>query len=86
MKVTSVAADNNVAFKDCAPFTRRVTHVNEERFDTTKDFDITIDVWENTVLVNDMRKWALNRRMIKRGSPNGYDPNENISSYRIYKF
>ena len=40
MKVTSVAADNNVAFKDCAPFTRRVTHVNEERFDTTKDFDI----------------------------------------------
>ena len=45
MKVTSVAADNNVAFKDCAPFTRRVTHVNEERFDTTKDFDITMPMY-----------------------------------------
>ena len=45
MKVTSVAVDNNVAFKDCAPFTRRVTHVNEERFDTTKDFDITMPMY-----------------------------------------
>ena len=53
---------------------------------TDKDFNITVDVRENTVFVNDMRKWALNRRMIKRGSPNGYDPNENISSYRICKF
>ena len=41
---------------------------------------------ENAVLVNDMKKWVLNRRMEKRGSSNGYDPNENISSCRIYKF
>ena len=53
---------------------------------TNKGFDITVDVRENAVLVSDMKKWVLNRRMIKRGSPNGYDPNENISSYRIYKF
>ena len=45
MKVTSVAVGNNVAFKDCAPFTRCVTHINEERFDTTKDFDITIPMY-----------------------------------------
>ena len=24
--------------------------------------------------------------MIKRDSPNGYDPNENISSYRISRY
>ena len=45
MKVTSVAVGNNVAFKDCVPFTRCVTHINEERFDTTKDFDITIPMY-----------------------------------------
>ena len=53
---------------------------------TDNCFDITVDVRENTVLVNDMKKSVVNRMMIKRGSPNGYDPNENISSYRIYKF
>ena len=53
---------------------------------TDKGFDITVDARENAVLINDMKKWVLNRRMIKRGSPNGYDPNENISSYRIFKF
>ena len=53
---------------------------------TDKGFDIRVDVTENAVLINDMKKWVLNRRMIKRDSPNGYDPNENISSYRIYKF
>ena len=49
-------------------------------------FDIIADVRENAVLINDMKKSVLNRRIIKRGSPNGYDPNENISSYTIYKF
>ena len=49
-------------------------------------FDITTDVRENAVLINDMKKWVLNRRMIKRGSPKGYDPNENISFCRICKF
>ena len=53
---------------------------------TDKGFDITFDVRENAVLINDMKKWVLNRRMKKRGSPNGYDPNENMSSYRICKF
>ena len=45
MKVTSVAVDTNVAFKDCAPFTRCITHTNEKRFDTTKDFDITMPMY-----------------------------------------
>ena len=53
---------------------------------TDKGFGIRVDVRENAVLINDMKKWVLNRRVIKRDSPNGYDPNENISSYRIYKF
>ena len=31
-----------------------------------KGFDITVDVRENTVLVNDMKKWVINTRMIKK--------------------
>ena len=42
---------------------------------TDKGFDITVDLRKNAVLINDMNKWVLNRRMIKRSSPNGYDPN-----------
>ena len=30
IKVAAVAADTNVAFKNCAPFTRCVTHINDE--------------------------------------------------------
>ena len=37
---------------------------------TDKGFDNTVDVTENAVLVNDMKKWVLTRRMIKRGSLN----------------
>ena len=32
---------------------------------TEKGFDITVDVRENAVLINDMKNWVLNRRMIK---------------------
>ena len=53
---------------------------------TDQGFDITVDVKKNAVLINNMKKCVLNRRMIKKDSPNGYDPNEHISSYRIYKF
>ena len=45
MKVTSVGVDTNVAFKDCAPFTRCITHINEKRFDTTKGCDITMPMY-----------------------------------------
>ena len=30
-----------------------------------KGFDITVDVSENAVLVNDMKKWVINRGMIQ---------------------
>ena len=34
IKVAAIAADTNVAFKDCAPFTRCVTHINDEHAET----------------------------------------------------
>ena len=40
IKVAAVAADTNVAFKNCAPFTRCVTHVNDEHVETAENLDI----------------------------------------------
>ena len=40
IKIADIAADTNVAFKNCAPFTRRVTHINDEHIETVEDSDI----------------------------------------------
>ena len=31
-----------------------------------KDFDIAVNVSKNAVLINDMKKWVINRKMIKK--------------------
>ena len=40
IKVADVAADTNVAFKNYAPFTRCLTHINDEHVETAKNLDI----------------------------------------------
>ena len=45
IKVTAVAADTNVAFKNCAPFTRCVTHVNDEQVEKAENLDIIIPMY-----------------------------------------
>ena len=39
---------------------------------------------ENAVLINDIRKWLLSRKMIDRIG-NDYGANEDICTFRIYK-
>ena len=39
IKVTNIAADANVAFKNCPPFTRCVTHINDEHIETAENVD-----------------------------------------------
>ena len=39
IKVADVAANTNVAFKNCAPFTRCVTHINDEHVKTAENLD-----------------------------------------------
>ena len=48
-----------------------------------KGFDITINNIEHAVLVEDMKKWVLHRRVNERQC---YNPNDRISTYRIYRF
>ena len=45
IKVAGVAADTNVAFKNCAPFTRCVTHINDEHAETAENLDIIMHMY-----------------------------------------
>ena len=40
MKVTNIAADTNVAFKNCALFTRCVTHINDKHVEIAQYLNI----------------------------------------------
>ena len=44
-EVAAVAADANVAFKNCAPFTRCVTHINDEHVETAENLDIIMHMY-----------------------------------------
>ena len=45
LKVADVAANTNVAFKNCAPFTRCVTHINDEHVETAENVDIIMPMY-----------------------------------------
>ena len=48
-----------------------------------KGFDIRIGNIINVVLVEDMKKWVLHRKVNIRQN---YHPNDTVSTYRIYRF
>ena len=45
IKVADIVADANVAFKNCAPFTRCVTHISDEHVETAENLDIIMPVY-----------------------------------------
>ena len=45
IKVTNIGADTNAAFKNCAPFTRYVTHINDEYVKTAEKLDIIMPMY-----------------------------------------
>ena len=45
MKVADVAANTNIAFKNCAPFTRYVTHIIDEHVETAENLDIIMPMY-----------------------------------------
>ena len=45
IKFTGIATDTNVAFKNCAPFTSCVTHVNDEHVETAENLDIIMALY-----------------------------------------
>ena len=45
IKVAAVAADTNVAFKNCAPVTSCVTHINDGHVETAENLDIIMPMY-----------------------------------------
>ena len=45
IKVTGIAADTNVAFENCAPFTRCITHIIDEHVETAENLDIIMPMY-----------------------------------------
>ena len=45
IKVADFAANNNVAFKNCAPFTRCITRINDEHVQTAENLDIIMPIY-----------------------------------------
>ena len=46
IKVAGVAANINAAFKNCALFTRCVTHINDEHVEAIENLDIIISMYD----------------------------------------
>ena len=44
IQVADVAANTNIAFKNCAPFTRCVTHINDEHVETAENLDVVMSM------------------------------------------
>ena len=45
INVTNIGAGTNVGFKNCAPFTRCVIHINYEHIETAKNLDIIMPMY-----------------------------------------
>ena len=45
INVEDIAANTNVAFKNCALFTRYVTHINNKHVETPENLDITMSMF-----------------------------------------
>ena len=45
IKIADVTANTKVEFKNCAPFTRCVTHINDEHVETAENLDIIMPMY-----------------------------------------
>ena len=45
IKIADIAADTNVAFRNCAPFTRCATYVNDKHVETAENLDIIMPMY-----------------------------------------
>ena len=50
IKIADIAAGTNVAFKNCDPFTRCVTHINDEHVETAENLDIIMPMYNLTTM------------------------------------
>ena len=81
-------ADNaNVCFKNCAPFTRCVTHINDEHLETTEDLDIIMPMYNLLEYSDNYEESSGSLYQFKRDEfpPNSGNVSEDTSSSFKYK-
>ena len=91
IKVTGIAEDTDVAFKNCAPFTRRVTHINDEHVETAENLDIIMPMYNSIEYSDNYADSSGSLYQFKRdesptndnGSPNNVDSDN--STFFKYK-
>ena len=69
IKVSAVAADTNVVFKNCAPFTRYVTHINNEHIDTAEYLDNTMAMYNSIEYSDNYSDTSGNLYQFRRDEP-----------------
>ena len=45
IKIAGINADTNVEFKNCTPFTRCVSHINDEHVETAENLEIIMPMY-----------------------------------------
>ena len=81
-------ADNaNACFKKCAPFTRCVTHINDEHLETAEDLDIIMPMYNLLEYSDNYEESSGSLYQFKRDEfpPNNGNVSEDTSSSFKYK-
>ena len=79
IKVADVAANANVAFKNCAPFTRCVTHINDQHVETAENLDIVMPMYNLTEYSDNYADSSGSLYQFKRDEPPINDPGSTLN-------
>ena len=76
IKIADIATDANVAFKNCGPFTRCATHINDENVETAENLDIIMPMYNLIEYSDNYANSSGSLYQFKRGeSPMNNDGN-----------
>ena len=81
-------ANTDVAFKNCAPFTRRITHINDEHLETAENLDIIMPMYNLLEYSDNYEDSSGSLYQFKRDEQNvGDNVNiDNVSTYASSSF
>ena len=80
IKIADIAADANVAFKNCAPFTESVTHINDEHIETAENFDIIMPMYN---LIEYSDNYADSSGSLYQLKRDGYPTNDDGNTLNV---
>ena len=80
IKVADVAANTNVSFKNCAPFSRCVTHINDEHVETAENLDIIMNLYNLHEYSDNYQFKRDEFPMNDAGNPNNFALDNSTSS------